>query len=263
MTVRTKPQRCLPDLFAAATDWTQEDGDGDWSAVFELHRLGSQQVLDWALVLLRSDDPRDRARAADVLGQLGSPDRTFPDICIGALVVLLERESDPMVLSSTAIALGHLDVLTPALVNLGGHADRDVRFAVAWALGGRSEPDAISTLIRLTEDSDAEIRDWATFGLGTIGRVNTSEVRAALLRRLTDEDDDTRHEAVCGLARCRDVRVAQALKDALVEAPDNFDLQEAAARFLGIEDECYEDTWETTFPTARLIDLVDSRVQTG
>jgi len=80
--------RSVAELFAAATNWTCEEcgagceeecgencehGCGDSTAVTALHWLGSREVLDEALKLTTSGDPRVRARAADILGQLGVP----------------------------------------------------------------------------------------------------------------------------------------------------------------------------------------------
>jgi HEAT repeat protein len=211
--------RSVAELFTAATNWTCEEcgasceeecgencehGCGDWTAVTALHWLGSREVLDEALKLITSDDPRIRARAADILGQLGVPERTFPEECLRATIDLLSSDTDPRVLRAAAVALGHLPKEprgTCALVKLVAHDDRDVRFGVAFALGGRSDPEAIATLISLTRDDDDEVRDWATFGLGSLCNIDTEPVRAALLDRVTDEHFDTRSEALIGLAQ--------------------------------------------------------------
>jgi HEAT repeat protein len=100
--------RSISELFAAATDWTQDDGHGDWTAVSALQTLGTREVLDRALRLIASDGPRLRGRALDILGQLGVPTRTFPDECLSAAVERLNNDPDPSVLRNAAIALGHL-----------------------------------------------------------------------------------------------------------------------------------------------------------
>jgi HEAT repeat protein len=252
--VAERDSRSVAELFAAATNWTCEEcgadceeecgencehGCGDWTAVVALHWLGSREVLDEALKLTTSVDPRIRARAADILGQLGVPDRTFPEECLSATIDLLSNDTDPRVLQAAAVALGHLPEEprgTSALVKLVAHADRDVRFGVAFALGGRSDPEAIATLIRLTRDDDDEVRDWATFGLGRIGECDTPEIRDAFHQRLGDVDEDTRIEAICGLARCGDSRVVQSLIKAMKAMPENVWLREAAQTLLKIDD---------------------------
>ena len=229
--------RSVPELFAAATNWTckecgadceEECGEncehdcGDWTAVTALRGLGSREVLDEALKLTTSDDPRVRARAADILGQLGVPARTFPEECLRATINLLSNDIEPRVLEAAAFALGHLPTEprgTSALVKLIAHDDRDVRFGVAFALGGRTDPEAIAALIRLTSDDADGVRDWATFGLGCLCEFDcdlvTEPVRAALLDRLTDEHFDTRSEALIGLARLGDDRVIDSVLAAL------------------------------------------------
>jgi HEAT repeat protein len=225
--------RSVAELFAAATNWTCDEcragceeefgencehGCGDRTAVTALHWLGSREVLDEALKLTTSDDPRVRARAADILGQLGVPERTYPEECLRATIDLLSSDTDPRVLRAAAVALGHLPKEprgTCALVKLVAHDDRDVRFGIAFALGGRSDPEAIATLISLTRDDDDEVRDWATFGLGSLCNIDTEPVRAALLDRVTDEHFDTRSEALIGLAQRGDDRAIDPIVAAL------------------------------------------------
>lgn len=230
--------RSLTELITAATDWTRDDGCGDWDAVVALHRIGSREVLDRALVLVASDDPRARARGADILGQLGSPGQTFLDDRLNAVIKLIARDTDPRVLQASASALGHLGDLrgTKALISISRNADPDVRHAVAFALGGRAEPAAIATLIRLSTDEDAQVRDWATFGIGELGASDTSEIREALNCRLTDPDSDTRYEALCGLAKRADRRALPLLIRALRADPEDGSLYTPAMACLGIDD---------------------------
>jgi HEAT repeat protein len=70
---------------------------------------------------------------------------------------------------------------------------------------------AIKALIELSRDKDSDVRDWATFGIGTMIDTDTHEIREALLARVTDPDDDTRGEALVGLARRKDERVLEPL----------------------------------------------------
>ena len=75
MTSPVNDTRSVADLWKAAF---QADYDAAWNAVAALHWRGSKEVLDRAVVLTLSSDPASRARGADVLGQLGLPERTFP-----------------------------------------------------------------------------------------------------------------------------------------------------------------------------------------
>jgi HEAT repeat protein len=230
--------RSVSELFSAATDLTKDDGWEAWLAVSALQRIGTREVLDQALELVASDNPRLRWRAVDILGQLGSPNRTFPDECLDTALRLLNSDLDPGVLVSAAIALGHLKDPRgiDALVGRLNHGDAEVRHAVASALGGNSDPRAIAALIELTTDEDASVRDWATFGIGVQGELDTPEIREALYRRLDDLDEETRFEALRGLARCGDLRVAQPLIDALQANPEDTTLHEPAWTLLKIDD---------------------------
>jgi HEAT repeat protein len=245
--------RSVAELFAAATNWNcdecgasceEESGEncehgcGDSTAVTALHWLGSREVLDEALKLTTSADPRVRARAADILGQLGVPERTFPEECLRATINLLSNDTDPRVLQAAAVALGHLPQEprgTSALVKLVAHDDPDIRFGVAFALCGRTDPESIAALIRLTKDDEDEVRDWATFGLGSQCDIDTEPVRGALLDRVTDEHFDTRSEALVGLARRGDDRVIASVLAAL-RAEVVGEMAMEAAGLLGRED---------------------------
>jgi HEAT repeat protein len=84
---------------------------------------------------------------------------------------------------------------------------------------------------------DDDFRDWATFGLGVQGDMDSVEIREALVRRLNDPDEDVREEAMVGLAKRKDERAVPALLPAL-EQPDISDrVSEAAYLMLGMENE--------------------------
>ena len=134
-----------------------------------------------------------------------------------------------MVVESALVALGHLKTGDlPAICALMSHVSADVRHAVAFCLGGRDEEPAVQTLVRLSKDDDAHVRDWATFALGALSTVDTSMLRDALVERLSDSDVDVRGEAMRGLALRKDMRVADAILDEL-QRPGGSDLAIDAA----------------------------------
>ena len=65
---------------------------------------------------------------------------------------------------------------------------------------------AIEALIPLTADSDADVRDWATFAIGTQSDADYPELREALVQRLDDKSSKVREEAIAGLAKRKDTR---------------------------------------------------------
>jgi HEAT repeat protein len=117
------------------------------------------------------------------------------------------------VLCSTLHALHYLDIAgaEPRLLPLLGHESADVRYGVTIALLTIESDLAVNMLIRLCEDSDRDVRNWATFGLGSQIEMDSEAIREALLRRVADPDNETRGEAFVGLARRRDKRVVAPL----------------------------------------------------
>jgi len=208
--------RGTEELVAAALEGAPDD-ESAWEAVGALQRRGTREVLEAAARLLESPLPRERGRGADILGQLGLPERTFPEECVRLLLDVLRRESEPSVLSAVAVALGHLRDAraVPELVKLKGHPSEEVRFGVVHGLAGHELPEALSALIDLSDDSSEDVRNWATFELGSMTEVDTPELREALLRRLTDANAEVRGEALVGLARRKDARVLEPLMAAL------------------------------------------------
>ncbi|KAF3884776.1 MULTISPECIES: HEAT repeat domain-containing protein [Nostocales] len=89
--------------------------------------------------------------------------------------------------------------------------------SVVLGLSCQEDESAIQTLIELSADEDKDIRNWATFGLGSQIEIDTQEIRDALYRRILSEvgEDDTiaeiRGEALLGLAIRKDERVIEPL----------------------------------------------------
>ena len=102
----------------------------------------------------------------------------------------------------------------PALA-LNDHPSKDIRFGVVNALSRHEDRHATDALIRLTRDADYDVRNWATFGLGSMCVADYPELREALLARLADEDAEIRSEAMQGLARRSAPEVIPAINSAL------------------------------------------------
>jgi HEAT repeat protein len=201
----------VDELFAVAL--CEPDEGLNWDAKGVLQRRGSREILDRAIQLCTSFCALERRTGADILAQLGSLGRAFPEICLRTLLEMLACESQGDVLNSILVALAHqhrAESVLPAF-RFRLHADAEVRYGVVHVLIGRTEPLAVAGLIELTRDPVADVRDWATFGLGTQSDLDTPEIRECLLERLTDPDDNTRCEALVGLAQRRDRRVLPAL----------------------------------------------------
>lgn len=166
------------------------------------------------------DEDDDEAYAEDdELDTLG-PDR-ITVFALERAEALLSRyavETDPRVLSEIGGAFGHLGwhAAVPALVAKANHPVATVRYGVVLGLTGQTDAAAVGALVRLSADADDEVRNWATFALGTQLELDTPAVRAALRARLTDAHEEARGEALLGLARRHDADVIPAVISALL-----------------------------------------------
>lgn len=202
----------IAELFTRALQGDYDDDDA-WQAIHALQSIGTREVFDRSSALGTSKEPLKRARAADILGQLGKtsedPTPHFPEECFRVLTSMLDAETDPVPLSSLVAALGHLGnpSAIPLILPFSYHPDPGVRFGLAFSLGCFADDKrSVSTLVKLMTDKDSEVRDWATFGLGVLGGFDSPEIREALFQNLNDEDEDVREEAMAGLAKRADLR---------------------------------------------------------
>ena len=221
--------RTVDELMTAVM--CEPDEDLYWDAVMALHWRGTREILDRAIRLCESFCAFERRVGADILGQLGVPERNFPEEGLRTLLRMLETEQDPGALRAILTALSHQrrpEAIWPAS-RFRDHSDPDVRFGVVFVLMGLEDRLALETLAALTRDPDADVRDWATFALGTQVEADTPELREALVARLADEDGDTRHEAIVGLARRGDRRMLPVLREEIASGSTGPLAIEAAA----------------------------------
>jgi HEAT repeat protein len=186
-----------------------------WAHVRVLHFRSGQDVFEAAVALCASHDAISRAAGADILAQLGVRDgvaeHPFAGESESKLVPLL-RDTEPMAIASALYACGHLGCGEPTqLAALARHPAGEVRCALAYALGGRTDAVSTATLIELCADEDVSTRDWAAFALGSLSDEDSPAIRDALASRLIDADDGVRSEAIVGLARRGDDRAVEPL----------------------------------------------------
>ena len=206
------PNANIDELFEQTLRGDYDDSDA-WHAVHALHGLGTHEIFDKAKSRARSSNPLERARVADVLGQLGNtpehPTPLFVDESFKVLMDMLESETDPVPLSAILAALGHLGnpAAIPQILPFSFHPSSGVRFGLAFALGCFADDErSVSTLVKLMGDEDSEVRDWATFGLGDLGDFDSPRIREVLFKNLGDPDEDVRDEAMVGLAKRKEMR---------------------------------------------------------
>lgn len=198
-------------FFLALTFSSDDEGEAPgWDAIAELHKRGGSEIFALAQSLCQGDDSHERDVGACILGQLGwKDDYPFRDQTLPILFHLLETDSNVLVLLSACHALGHLrdECSIEHVLPFVNHPHEDVRFSAVSALSCLEDERAINGLIQLSRDSDSDVRDWATFGLGSLIDTDTEAIRQALYERLSDTDEDTVGEAIVGLARRKDERV--------------------------------------------------------
>lgn len=216
----------------ALRHWHAPEG---WEAIAALQRRGSPAMLARVTSLCASPRSRRRAVGLSIAAQLAH--REHGEFKLHAeeatQQLLLRGLSDPHhdVVRAAVGGLGHRPhgASVDALLKLASHADSRMRWQVAVALGSYEEPEAISGLIRLAADASDEVRDWATFGLGTLRADDTPEIRAALRKNLNDPDPDVRGEALVGLARRGDDGIVEVLITQLTPDCHVYELDAAEA----------------------------------
>jgi HEAT repeat protein len=202
----------------------EQDDEARWTAIRELHAVGTREVFEGAVRLCNSAAAKERVAGADILGQLSA----WTDDAIPALMNLLV-DAEVCVIESAVHALSQKqDARTiDALSRVSQHDASNVRWAVATALEDLiGDERAERVLLTLMRDGDTSVRDRATFAVGSLSDHDTPRIRAALAERLRDEDRAVANEAALGLARRRDARAIPYIASA-VESSDG-EIEEAA-----------------------------------
>ena len=163
------------------------------------------EALAAACARLGAAAEADRIAAWDAIGDLcsGLPAlgaQTWPAVA-GALAD--ERAADVLEAALQAVHLLGVEDSRDAVLRHAASPWTPVRLAVAQALpavaGDPPAPAVVAALVRLTDDADDDVRDWATFGLGSSLTIDSIGIRGALWRRVDDEHGDTRAEAIVAL----------------------------------------------------------------
>jgi HEAT repeat protein len=214
--------RSVDELFAVVV--RELDDDARWSAIQELHALGTREVFERGATLCSGALPADRIAGADILGQLNA----YADEATRILTSMLD-DAESAVLESVVHALGQQqDARTiDALARLAAHDAPNVRWAVATALEDLiADERAERVLLALMRDGDTSVRDRATFAVGSLSDHDSPRIRAALAERLRDDDRCVANEAALGLARRRDARAIPYIATS-IELADATEIEEA------------------------------------
>lgn len=219
MAGRREPRASIEALIAFAAARPHDD-DAVFRRLGDIVRGDPGAALDAGLELLQSPEADRRELGAELVGVAAEVDPALVDRALPPLRRVLVEEAEPGPISSAIIRLGQLSDAgaRDRIIAFARHPERDVRFAVAFALPGVSlvdddgdlailTDDALAALRELSTDPDDDVRNWATFGIGGMHEGDDPAIREALLARVEDPHDETRGEAISGLAFRHDERV--------------------------------------------------------
>jgi len=192
-----------------------------WEYISILRSRPNNDVFRQCEKLMTSDISKNRIIGIDVLAQLGVSPRPFYNETIDRYFKLLENEKEPIVIMSILFGIGHNnEKLNKAQIKkLCAYSDTNnslIKEGLVFSLLGKNDADAIKTLICLSMDKLSYIRDWATFGIGSQIKKDTIEIRNALWKRVDDKHQDAKLEAIIGLAKRKDIRVKEIIKQELL-----------------------------------------------
>lgn len=192
-----------------------------WDNISELRSRPKKSVFEKCKDLINSNIPKERMIGIDILAQLGISPRPFFNETIELYFDIADKERDNKVLKSLLYAIGHNnDNLTheqiEKLIAFKTSEDIAVRQGLVSSLLGLNNNLAIDTLIELSDDKVASIRNWATFGIGSQIETDNDKIRKALWNRTSDKNQDTKLEAIVGLANRNDIKVKEIIKQELI-----------------------------------------------
>ena len=221
-----------------------------WKYISELRKRKSTEIYQKATELSNSNHDKEKVIGIDILAQFGYP-RKHKKQTLRNYFNLLKSKNSIKVLSSILYGIGHNnESLTGNQIDIicrfKSNRSATIRYSLTFALSGVENENSINTLIQLSKDKDSDIRDWATFGIGSQTEFDNLEIRQALWERVNDTDKNTRDEAIAGLAKRKDHRIKEILKHELNNA-DNFS---------SLTLEAIEDLGDTDF-----IELIEQKIQ--
>ncbi|MCL9806275.1 hypothetical protein NAT51_12125 [Flavobacterium amniphilum] len=195
-----------------------------WTYITELRKRKTKDIYAKSVSLTQSKIVKEKNIGIDVMAQFGYP-RLHKEKTLKIYFNLLKTETDISVISSIFYGIGHNnDNLTnkqiDIICNYKRHRSAKIRYSLVFALLAIENIKAIETLIELSSDKDADIRNWSTFGIGAQISTDNEEIRKALWARIDEPGQDVRYEAIFGLATRKDPGIKEVLKNELLKVDD-------------------------------------------
>lgn len=207
----------IENLIEIALDENDLESDVRWDSIRTLQKRGTREVFEAAKTLCESGNSLQVSLGADILGLLAVDLETgslpFGEETSELLVRISATPLELFALDCVLIALGktRTDTAIKKLLEFKSHESDLIRHAVTHGLLTQEDDDSIIAMIGLSNDEDVEVRNWATFGLGSQINIDMPMIREALFARLDDSDEVVRGEAFVGLAKRKDERILELL----------------------------------------------------
>lgn len=196
--------------------YKEEDDNAYMEYIHAIRKRANTQTLEIVRGMVYSKDHIKRDMAASILSQIAYPSKSFKGEAVYLLGRLLDDKHED-VITSAIYGFGHRRCTRFAnkIASLGNTRYLQIKEALSFTLGWYENQESINTLIRLMQDKNDDVRNWATFSLAQINESNTQTIRDALFHNLSDQVLEIRGEALLGLARRKDERVKDAILDDL------------------------------------------------
>lgn len=188
---------------------TETDDEKHEHALFTLRYRGTREIYDTAVRLCHGRLAVERRQAVNVLAQFGHKygrKHPYHQETVELFLNMLASEKRVTVISMLLWGLEQLDddrVVEP-MIRFTDHPNKWVRKQAAIALGhfAHDNEQALRAVIDLCSDADRDVRDWATFELGSQfdpGDLDIPDAHAVLWERADEDDREIRSQALRGL----------------------------------------------------------------
>ena len=190
----------------------EEDDDIYMEYIAILREREDDEVFQLTKKLVYSKVSVYREIATSILSQFGYKTKLYRGESIHLLAKLLNDKNED-VISNAIYAFGHRKSIRYAdkLASFVTLNSLPIKEALAFTLGGYENQKSIDALVKLMQDENFDVRNWATFSLAQITKSNTQTIRDALFKNLSDTELEVRGEALLGLALRKDNRVVDAI----------------------------------------------------
>ena len=196
---------------------SQKSDKSRWDNISVLRKRPSEELFIMCVELTKSKNPKTRTIGIDILAQMGNTPRPFLKQTLKLFFEILNLESDPEVLMSLLYGIGHNNhklkkAQVEKLCTFSNNDNIWVKKGLVYSLLGIDNPKAIETLIKFSNDKISHIRNWATFGIGTLIERDNKNIKKALWDRINDKHQETKLEAIVGLAKRKDSQINDIIK---------------------------------------------------